>query len=76
MEVPDTILDARDALELIDGILVKPEGDDSSAAELNRWKKANKIAKEIFSHNTGQETTVISYELRNSTRYVGKVEHL
>jgi len=36
------ILDARDALELIDGKLVKPEGDNVvNTAELNRWKKAN-----------------------------------
>jgi len=43
------ILDARDALALIDGKLVKPEGDNvANTAELNRWKKANKKAKEIL----------------------------
>ncbi|KYN08017.1 hypothetical protein ALC62_01006 [Cyphomyrmex costatus] len=44
-----TILDARDALELIDGSLVKPEGENlTNAVELNRWKRANKVAKEIL----------------------------
>ncbi|KMQ86054.1 integrase core domain protein [Lasius niger] len=43
------ILDARDALEVIDGSLVKPEGENpEDAAELNRWKKANKAANAIL----------------------------
>lgn len=43
------ILNARDALELIDSSLVKPEGDNAAdVAELNRWKKANKVAKAIL----------------------------
>jgi len=34
---------------LIDGTLVKPEEDNAAnTAELNRWKKANKVAKEIL----------------------------
>lgn len=42
------ILDARDALEVIDGTLVKPEGENLDAAVLNQWKKANKVAKAIL----------------------------
>lgn len=42
------ILNACDALELIDGTLVKPEGNNPDAAELSRWKKANRTAKEIL----------------------------
>jgi len=43
------ILNARDALELTDSKLVKPEGDNvANTAEFNRWKKANKVAKEIL----------------------------
>lgn len=42
------ILDARNALELIDGIFIKSENDADNMAELNRWKKANKITKEIL----------------------------
>ncbi|KYN27356.1 Copia protein [Trachymyrmex cornetzi] len=41
------ILDARDALEVIDGSLIKPENDRDEVMLL-RWKKANKVAKEIL----------------------------
>ncbi|XP_053990427.1 uncharacterized protein LOC128882724 [Hylaeus volcanicus] len=52
-------LNARDALEVIDGTWVKPDNSVEKAVELARWKKPNKIAKEVLVTTLDKKTLTL-----------------